>query len=55
MDYYKLLNKNVIKTIEVLIDDRLYFNQISELTGIKSKNNGRRSGFEDVTLCLKKT
>lgn len=39
MDYLKLLNKNVIKIIEVLRKDRLYFNQISELTHIKSKNN----------------
>lgn len=39
MDYYKLLNKNVIKIISVLKKDRLYFNQISELTYIKSKNN----------------
>lgn len=38
MDYYKILNKNVIKIIEVL-KDRLYFNQIHELTHIKSKNN----------------
>ena len=39
MDYYKLLNKNVIKIIEVLKAGKLYFNQISELTNIKSKNN----------------
>lgn len=39
MDYYNLLNKNVIKIIKVLGKGRLYFNQISELTGIKSKNN----------------
>ena len=39
MDYYNLLNKNVIKIIKVLGKGRIYFNQISELTGIKSKNN----------------
>lgn len=39
MDYYKILNKNVIKIIDVLKKDRLYFNQIYELTHIKSKNN----------------
>lgn len=39
MDYCKLLNKNVIKIIEALSKGSLYFNQISELTGIKSKNN----------------
>jgi len=39
MDYYKILNKNAIKIIEILNKNRLYFNQISELTHIKSKNN----------------
>jgi len=39
MDYLKIFNKNVIKIIEVLSKDRMYLNQISELTGIKSKNN----------------
>lgn len=39
MDYYDILNKNVIKIIDVLKKDRLYFNQIYELTYIKSKNN----------------
>ncbi|MCK4521689.1 MAG: nucleotidyltransferase domain-containing protein [Nanoarchaeota archaeon] len=39
MDYYKLLNKNVIKITEVLSKGRLYFNQIFESTGIRSKNN----------------
>ncbi len=39
MDYCSLLNKNSFKIIEVLSKGRLYFNQISELTGIKSKNN----------------
>lgn len=39
MDYYKILNKNVIKILDVLKKDRFYFNQIYELTKIKSKNN----------------
>ena len=39
MDYNKLLNKNIIKILEVLKKERLYFNQISELADIKSKNN----------------
>ncbi len=39
MDYYKLLNKNVIKIIEALSKGRLYFSQISGMAGIKSKNN----------------
>ena len=39
MDYYRILNKNVIKVIESLKKEKLYFNQISGLTGIKSKNN----------------
>jgi predicted nucleotidyltransferase len=38
MDYDKLLNKNVIKILTVL-KKKCYFNQISELSGIKSKNN----------------
>ncbi|MBU1204213.1 MAG: nucleotidyltransferase domain-containing protein [Nanoarchaeota archaeon] len=39
MDYYSLLNKNVINILEVINQKKLYFNQISELTGIKSRNN----------------
>jgi len=39
MDYDKLLNKNVIKILTVLEKEKNYFNQISELSGIKSKNN----------------
>lgn len=39
MDYSELLNKNIIKILEVLKKERLYFNQISELANIKSKNN----------------
>ncbi|MFH1053526.1 MAG: nucleotidyltransferase domain-containing protein [Candidatus Woesearchaeota archaeon] len=39
MDYHNLINKNVIKIIESLKKDRLYFNQIHEATGIKSKNS----------------
>ena len=39
MDYNELLNKNIIKILEVLKKERLYFNQISELANIKSKNN----------------
>ena len=39
MDYNKLLNKNIIKILEVLRNNKLYFNQIYELTNIKSKNN----------------
>jgi len=39
MDYNELLNKNVIKILEVLRKDRLYFSQIYEKTRIKSKNN----------------
>jgi len=38
-NYYKILNKNVIKILEVLKKEKLYFNQIYEKTGIKSKNN----------------
>jgi len=38
-DYYGILNKNVIKILEVLKKEKLYFNQIYEQTGIKSKNN----------------
>lgn len=33
------MNKNSIKIIEVLSNNRLYFNQIAKLTNIKSKNN----------------
>lgn len=36
---YNLINKNVLKIIEVLGGERLYFSQISEKTGIKSRNN----------------
>jgi len=39
MDYNKLLNENVIKIIESLRKEKLYFSQIYEKTGIKSKNN----------------
>lgn len=36
---YKKINKNSIKIIEVLRDGRMYFNEIHEKVGIKSKNN----------------
>lgn len=36
---YKLINKNVLKILEALERDKLYFNQIQEITKIKSKNN----------------
>jgi len=39
MNSYRFANKNILKIIEVLKDGRLYFNQIHELTKIKSKNN----------------
>ena len=39
MDYNKILNKNAVKILDVLSRESLYFNQICELTGIKSKNN----------------
>ena len=39
MDCNKILNKNVLKILDVLSKGQLYFNQISELTKIKSKNN----------------
>jgi predicted nucleotidyltransferase len=39
MDYKELINKNVIKILEALERDKLYFNQIQEITKIKSKNN----------------
>ena len=34
-----MINKNIMKIMEVLINDRLYLNQIYELSKIKSKNN----------------
>jgi len=37
--YYEILNKNVIKILEVLKKEKIYFSQIYEKTGIKSKNN----------------
>lgn len=39
MDYLDILNKNVIRILDVLKKERLYFNQIYERTKIKSKNN----------------
>jgi len=38
MDYL-IINKNIIKIIETLIEGKAYFNEIHEKTGIKSKNN----------------
>ncbi|VVB77924.1 Nucleotidyltransferase domain protein [uncultured archaeon] len=37
--YFDLINKNTLKIIRELRLERLYFNQISERTSIKSKNN----------------
>jgi len=39
MDYRNIINKNIIKILEVLINNRFYLNQIYELSEIKSKNN----------------
>ena len=39
MDYKNIINKNIIKILEVLINNRFYLNQIHELSEIKSKNN----------------
>lgn len=36
---YNIINKNSIKIIMALKGSQLYFNQISESTGIKSRNN----------------
>lgn len=38
MDYSQI-NKNSIKIVETLKEGKAYFNEISEKTGIKSKNN----------------
>lgn len=39
MDYYNILNKNIIKILKTTKEGRFYFNQIHEKTKIKSKNN----------------
>jgi predicted nucleotidyltransferase len=39
MEYEEILNKNILKIIEVLSKENMYFNQIHELTKIKSRNN----------------
>ncbi len=36
---YSIINKNCLKIIEALIEERTYFNRIYEKTKIKSKNN----------------
>ncbi len=38
-NYYNAINKNTLKIVETLSKGKLYFNQIYELSGIKSKNN----------------
>ncbi len=39
MDYNEIINKNALKILEVIGRNKIYFNQIQELSKIKSKNN----------------
>ncbi len=39
MNPYTITNKNTLRIISILKSGKLYFNQIAELSGIKSRNN----------------